>query len=40
MGNQPIGDLMELREMGEGCCFHVVRGQACFCEIRRTFLAQ
>ena len=40
MGNQPIGDLMELREMGEGCRFHVMRGQACFREIWRTFSAQ
>jgi len=40
MIDEPIGDLMELREMGEGCRFHVVRGQACFHEIRRTFSAQ
>jgi len=26
--------------MGEGCCFHLLRGQARFCEIRRTFEAQ
>ena len=37
---EPIGDLMEFRQMGEGCRFHVVRGQACFCEILRTFPGQ
>ena len=40
MVNQLIGDPMELREMGESCRFHVVRGQACFCEIRCTFSGQ
>ena len=40
MADEPIGDLMELREMREGCCFYLLCGQARFCEIRRTFLAQ
>ena len=40
MIDEPIGDLMELREMGEGCRFHVMRSQACFREVRRTFSAQ
>ena len=40
MANQTIGDLMELREMREGCCFYLLPGQACFCEVRPTFSAQ
>ena len=40
MSNKPTGDLMELREMREGCCFYLLRGQACFREVRRTFSAQ
>src|SRR5262245_29789841 len=40
MTNETIGDLMELREMREGCCFHLLCGHTCFREVRRTCLAQ
>ena len=40
MADESIGDLMELREMREGCCFYLLRGQAGFREIRRTFTKQ
>ena len=40
MADKTIGDLMELREMREGCCFYLLRVQACFREVRRTFSAQ
>ena len=33
MADESIGDVMELREVGKGRGFHLLRGQACSCEI-------
>ena len=40
MGNQPIGDLMELREMGQCHRLYLSCSETCLREIRRTFPAQ
>jgi hypothetical protein len=40
MADEPIGDLMELREIGEGGGFLLLGSSMCLREIRRTFAAQ
>jgi len=40
MGDESIGDVMELWELGEGSAYHVLGSQVGLCEIRRTFPAQ
>ena len=40
MVDEPVGDSMELREVGKGRSFHLLGGQVRFGEVRCTFAAQ
>ena len=37
MADEPIGNLVELREMRKGGGLHLLRGHTCVHEVRRTF---